>query len=300
VLQAEDVAVTALQTLDLLSELPAAAAPIELVASDFRPTAAGLATTIAAQPGVEGLWLRGGIRGVQALAIIDLPEPGLYTLSSFGVGDGPQGWLIDACQKAILCPTPEAAAGPGWRPVLSAPFAAGRHSLLLTLPPGAAVGRVRLERKKDTSADYMATLARLGFDVGPSGPIARGRAVEAQHFLRDRRARLVAPTCGDVLPPGQTETALAEPFAPAVPGGAAFTGQPPSGEGVPLPAPAVAPPTTGPVVSASPEPPATPAPDATPAPRKPAPTPTPEPAPTVAPQPPGSPVIVATPAPPGA
>jgi hypothetical protein len=131
---ADDVAVTVLQALDKVSELPPAEAPIERTASDFRLTEGAGATLPAAE---NGLWVRGGTRGARALLVADLPTAGLYTLSVFGLASTPLGWLVDECQKAILCPQPErTAAGPGWRPVLTAPFTAGRHSFAVTLPPG--------------------------------------------------------------------------------------------------------------------------------------------------------------------
>lgn len=294
----EDVAVTALQALDVLWELPAAAAAIEKVASDFRVTDASPLAAVSAEPGQDGLWLRGGARGVQALLVVDLPEAGLYTLSAFGTATTAQGWLVDSCQKTILCPQPAAAAaGPTWRPAVTTEFTAGRHSLLVTLPAGAGLGRVRLERKKDTAADYVATLARLGFEVGPPGPVARDRSVAAVDFIRDRRRRLPPTFCGDLLPPETLEAGLAEPAPVQGPAEATFAGQPPGGTGIPLPGPVpVAPPVTAPPVAV---PPATtpPAPPPTTPPGPPPTTPPGPPPATIPPQPPSSPVTIPTPPP---
>jgi hypothetical protein len=300
---AEDVAVTALQALDLQWELPPAAAAIELVASDFRATGASpLGGSLSAEAGHDGLWLRGGARGVQALVLVDLPEPGLYTLSTFGLPGAAQGWLVDSCQKVILCPQPAASGGgPTWRPVLTAEFTAGRHSFAVTLPPGVSLGRVRIERKKSAPSDHVATLRRLGFDVGAAGPIPRDRTVAAMEFIRGRRPGLEQTSCGDVLPPDTLEAGLAEPAA--VRGAAAgptFSGQPPSGVGVMLPAPAVVPPVTPPVTP--PGPPSTLPPVVPPVTAPPGPPPTlpPGPPPTIPPQPPGSPVTIVPTPPPGA
>jgi hypothetical protein len=298
VTSAEDVAVTAVQALDLQWELPPAAAAIELVASDFRATdASPLASPVSAEPGQDGLWLRGGTRGVQALALVDLPEAGLYTLSTFALHGAAQGWLVDSCQKVILCPQPAVApGGPTWRPVLTAEFTAGRHSFAVTMPPGTSLGRVRLERKKATSADYVTTLARLGFDVPPAGPIPRDRAVAAMEFIRDRRHGLEPTSCDDVPPPATLEAGLAEPAA--VQGGTqpTFAGQPPSGVGVALPSPAVVAPVTPPGPPPSVPPVTTPpAPPTSPAPPGPPPSVPPGPPPTIPPQPPGSPVTLTPP-----
>jgi hypothetical protein len=292
----DDVAVTTLQALDLVGELPPAAAAIEFVASDFRVTSSA---TMAAVPSNEdGLWLRAGPRGVQALLVVDLPDAGLYTLSTFGLPSAAQGWLVDSCQKTILCPRPAAGpAGPTWRPVTTAAFTAGRHSFVVTLPPGAALGRARLERKKDATTDYVSTLRRLGFDAGALGPVTRDRAVAAMEFLRDRRRGLEHSACGDLLPPETLEAGLAEPALPAGPTRPIVAGQPPGGVGVPLPNPPVptpnVPPVTVPPVSV---PPVTTPPGPPPTtPPGPPPTVPPGPPPTVPPQPPGSPV---TPTPP--
>jgi hypothetical protein len=292
----EDVAVTALQALDQQWQLPPAASAIEVVASDFRPTSAStLAASLSAEGGQDGPWLRGGLRGVQALVLLDLPEAGLYTLSAFALPGEAQAWLVDSCQKAILCPQAEGSgAGPAWRPVLTAEFTAGRHSFAVTLPPGGSLGRVRIERKKAAPADYAATLRRLGFDVGASGPLPRDRAVAAMEFIRGHRPSLVQTSCGEVLPPDTLEAGLAEPAA--VRGGAApaFTGQPPSGVGVLLPGPVVPPPVAqpGPPTTVPPVPPVT-------APPGPPPTVPPGPPPTIPPQPPGSPVTITPTPPPG-
>ena len=80
----------------------------------------------------------------------------------------------------------------------------------MTLPPGAGLGRVRVERKKHAASDYVATLSRVGFDVGPSGPIPRDRAVAAMEVVRSRRARLEDNACGDV-PAADTVEAGLEP-----------------------------------------------------------------------------------------
>jgi hypothetical protein len=295
----EDVAVTMLQALDLLWELPPAAAAIEIVASDFRATEASPeAVPAAGGADQDGLWLKGGARGVQALVMVNLPEAGVYTLSTFGLPATAQGWLVDSCRKAVVCPRPAAgAAGPTWRPVLTADFTAGRHSLVVTLPPGAALGRVRMERKKDTSADYVATLARLGFDAGDPGPVTRSRAEAAVDFLRSRRPPLQETACGDVPPPDIILAGAAGPPIDQGAGGPITAGQPPPDVDMPLPGP-LPPPTLTPTPPPITIPPVNPSPPpVTRPPRPPATLPSPEPPPTVPTQPPSSPVTLPTPPP---
>ncbi len=89
---------------------------------------------------------------------------------------------------------------------MSQPLAPGRHALTLTLGAGAALQHVRIERKKDAPANYVATLARLGFALGAPGPVTRAKALDAATFVRDRRRALLAAMCGD---PVLVETAPA-------------------------------------------------------------------------------------------
>jgi hypothetical protein len=218
----EDVAVTVLQAVELEHELAPAEAPTERVASDFDLEGQALAAA-----GLEALELRAGPRGVRAHGVIEVPRRGLYTLSVFGELGGGQSWLTDACRKSVLCPRP--LAGAGWRPLLTAEFTAGRHFLSGTLAEGASLGRVRLERKKASGADYVAALRRLGFDPGPEGPITREKAIEAMRFLERRRLGALA-LCGDIVipgppPPGAVLVAQAQP--PGQGGEAGGAPQPP-------------------------------------------------------------------------
>jgi len=297
VTQADDIAVTVVKAIDQEWELPPAASPIEVAASSMRTTG-GAAATLAAlgAAGPDGLWLRAGPRGLQATVFLELPEAGLYAVSVMGEAGGGQSWKADACHKAVWCPPAvvpgSPAAAPAWHPLMTTTFGAGRHFFNVTLGPGASVQRLRAERKKDGPADYVATLRRLGFDVGPAGPISRARAVDAMHFVQQRRLEMVG-ACGDILPP-VLERALAEAAPVAGPGaGPGFIGSGPPGTPlVPLAGPE---PPPGPPAVTPPGPPPTvptaPSPEPSPEPH-PRPTPTPPPPPpTIPPQPPGSPVL---------
>jgi hypothetical protein len=236
----EDVAVTVVKALDLESELPPADTPIERTGGDFQIEV----PPPSAPPGrdFEALKLKADRRGVKALVSVDLPAPGLYSVSFYGVAGSGQQWLADSCRKAIQCPSGAA----GWHAVMSQTFGAGRHTFGVILVDGAVVERVRVERKKQGGAVYLSTLRRLGFDPGPEGPVSWERATAAVDFIESRRPARSAALCGDVAMP---ETALSEPVvvqaAPPVPGAAA---------GPAAPAP---PPAAGPVVL-PPQPPASP------------------------------------------
>jgi hypothetical protein len=278
VTQTEEVAVTALKALDLEWELPSAEGAVEVSSGAMK-------------------WI-GNLRGQQTTVFLDLPEAGLYTVSVLGAAGGGQSWKADACRKAVWCPDATVAAAPApepaWHVLMTAPFGAGRHFFSANLGPGASAQRLRAVRKRDGAADYVATLRRLGFDVGPAGPISRPRAVEAMHFIERRRSEMTG-ACGDVLAP-TVERALAEAAPIAGPGtGPGFSGNAPGGERfVPVGSPVEPPPVTTP--GPPPTVPNAPTPTPTPPPTiRPRPTPTPPPPPPTMPtQPEGSPILPAT------
>jgi uncharacterized membrane protein YgcG len=199
----EDVAVTALQALDLESELPPAASPLDFQGGDLQLEDGTRALETAA--GADGTF-RGGPRGARVVLLADLPESGLYTLSVFGVSSG-QRWLADGCRSSLVCPSTDPA--PRWRVVLSGMFAKGRHVFAAILGADTSVQRLRFEQKRDSPADYVATLQRLGLDLGPSGPVTRAKAEEARRFVERRRAQQMLELCGDILRPGTLVAELA-------------------------------------------------------------------------------------------
>jgi hypothetical protein len=202
---AEDLAVTALKAIDLEHELPPAASPIEIAGDQFQVEAPAQAVEERAKAtGLDAMSLRAGRSGLRAVVAFELPEPGLYSVTGFVSPGAGQRWLVDGCRKAIVCPGPTT----GWRPILSQVFAAGRHTIVLTLGDGAVFERLRIERKKSAPADYVAALKRLGFDPGPDGPVARSRALDAVGFIRGQRRSQLAALCGDRVPFDETPTAL--------------------------------------------------------------------------------------------
>ena len=237
----DDLAITALKAIDIEHELPPAATPIELAGDAFRveaPQTAVEERTRAA--GLEAMTLKATRAGLRAIVSFEVPESGLYSMMAFVTPGGGQRFLVDGCRKAIVCPSETS----GWRPILSQTLAAGRHTLVLSLADGASFDRLKLERKKDSAADYAATLRRLGFDPGPQGPVTRARALDAMRFVREQRRALVSSLCGDGVlvddsVTGQTTTVAGAGAAPVVPG------QPPgepAGPGeVPVPPPLIPP-----------------------------------------------------------
>ncbi len=197
----EDVAVTVLQALDLESELPPRAAPLEFRGSDLRLEEGelGVASTSGA--------FRGGPRGARVVLEVEIPEDGLYSMSFFGVRAGGQRWVTDGCRSRVICPSPDPT--PGWHVILSAVLQKGRHHFEATLGADTVVERLRLEAKKNTSADYVATVEHLGLALGPAGPVTREKAEEARRFLSRQRGLLSIELCGDILRAGTLVAELA-------------------------------------------------------------------------------------------
>ena len=192
----EDVAVTVLQALDLESELPPAAPPIELRGSDLKLEDG--TRLMESSSGGAGAF-RGGPRGSRAVLVVEVPETGLYTLSVFGVPGGGQRWMADGCRKCIVCPSADPL--PRWRVVLSGQLQKGQHVFSASLGPDTVVERIRLEQKKDTPA-------RLRGDGRAAGPRARSRrgrsparrprrrAASSSAAARSRRWSCAARSCG--------------------------------------------------------------------------------------------------------
>ena len=89
-----DVAVTVLKAVDMESELPPAATPIEVSAESFKDETSAPPMAISATGAAAGLqrtWIRGGPGPRRAVAFLDLPEAGLYTISVNGLVGGGQG-----------------------------------------------------------------------------------------------------------------------------------------------------------------------------------------------------------------
>jgi hypothetical protein len=215
---ATDLAVTALRAMEREDELAPAATPLELDGDAFEVEAPFAIATAGGGAGLARMVLRAGRNGLRALALVDLPEPGLYSVSALIAPGAGQRWLVDGCRTAAVCAGGDLAE---WRPVLSQSFAAGRHSIEVTLGEGASLQSVRFERKRDAPADYVAALARLGFDPGPEGPVTRAIAVDAARFVRDRRRAALAAECLERIPVEEATPAPATRVAgaPAPPPG---------------------------------------------------------------------------------
>jgi hypothetical protein len=255
-----DVAVTALKALDEEHELPPAATPIEVPTSAFQ-TVTTEVLKARLSPGREGFWLEADASGLQAVAYFEIGEAGLYTVSAYGVAGSGHTWLADGTFKSLVCPAKNPPESPRWIPVMTAEFSAGRHGIGMTLADGAAIQRLRIERKKGSEPDYLGTLARLGLDLGEQRPISRAAATDAMEFIRKRRGTL--DRCSDVP---LASAALAQAAAPAgvrvgsnspagaLPPGLALPGTTPSASPSGQPSPPISSPPVSPAPSPSPSP----------------------------------------------
>jgi uncharacterized membrane protein YgcG len=161
--------------------------------------------------------------------VVEIPESGLYVLSVFGTGGGGQRWLADGCRSCVVCPNTDPTAR--WRDVLTGVFPKGQHYFSATLGPNTVIERVRLEQRKDAPADYLATVARLGLELGPEGAVTRERAEEARRFLERRRAQRERELCGDILRPGTLVADLTSAGGGEAGGGGGEGGSGGGGEG---------------------------------------------------------------------
>jgi hypothetical protein len=229
-----DLAVTALKAIDGEPELAPDATPIEVPASSFQVEAPPEAVEARASAETLGEQaLHAGRKGLRAVASLDIPEAGLYTVSAFVRPGNGQRWLLDECRKAIIC----SGTATAWRPVLTQSLSAGRHTLQVGLASDAVLEMVRVEKKKTGSEDYRAALERLGFEPGPDGPVSRDTAIAAMRFVRDRREASRNNLCGDTvvvddsrgqLPPA-TVAQVPLPVQPPAPGGPSGPAAPPIG-----------------------------------------------------------------------
>ena len=190
-----DVAITVLQALDLESELPPAGEALAFDGSRMQLENGSQAVDASA----TSTSFRAGGRGARVLLVADVPATGLYTLSALALAPAGQRWLADGCRTCVVCPSSDTDSR--WRTILSGVLQKGRHVFAATLGSGALLQRIRLEPKKSTDEDYLATLGRLGLDLGAAGPITREKADEARRFL-ERRHSEALEGCLEVLRSG--------------------------------------------------------------------------------------------------
>jgi hypothetical protein len=224
----DDVAVTTLRALDKESELAPAGAPLDLPGSAIARYLPALQQAAATQS------FNSGPQGAEGLLTFQVQEAGLYTVSVKGNLNGGQQWTADGCKKQVVCAASQRRAPAGeWTPVLSSDFTAGPHAVAVRLGPNSTVEAVRVQRKQADSKAYVAALKNLGLELGPDGPVTRGKMVDAADFLRRENRANMGASCTEVAPPqpnppsGQQVTHIEVPGQPAP-----TAGEPPTVPGV--------------------------------------------------------------------
>ena len=188
--------VTVLQALDLESELPPAAPPLEYRGSDLQLEDGSRTVAASGEGG-----FRGGPRGSRVVLVVDIPETGLYSLSVFGTGSGGQRWLADGCRIEPDLPQHRSRGALARRAHRRLPEG---PALLLREPRARHGGRAAAFRAEEGHA------GRLPRDRRAARPRARRRRVrsraskaeEARRFLERRRSQRERDLCGDILRPG--------------------------------------------------------------------------------------------------
>ena len=192
----EDVAVTVLQALDLESELPPAAPPIELRGSDLQLEDGSRA--VDASPAARGP-SAAGRRARASSSLADIPETGLYTLSVFGVPGGGQRWMADGCRKCVVCPSSDPL--PRWRvrPLRRSSRRARTSSPRASGPTPSSSASVSSRRRTRRPTTWRPSTASASSSAPPARSAARRRrrrAASSSAAARSRRWSCAATSCG--------------------------------------------------------------------------------------------------------
>ena len=146
--------------------------------------------------------IRTGCRRVAPIIIavvrFEVPEDGIYSIETRYISPQPVRWAMDSCLRVVTCPI--TASQIGRRRSLALELDAGEHVLEVTLPPGAKLDRVDVQRRDGSSEEYVRIVEDEGFKLGNSEDIVRRRdALRAARRLRDRFDKLTQLRCNDEL-----------------------------------------------------------------------------------------------------
>ena len=194
-----EMAVTLAKALDLERNLPELGDPISIRGEEFRktliyPYEGELADVSEHDP----FWLSSGGSIITAVARFEVPEDGIYSIETRYISPRPVRWAIDSCLRVVTCPI--TAPRIGRRRSLALELDAGEHVLEVTLPPGAKLDRVDVQRRDGESEEYLRVVEDEGFKLGNSEAIVRRRdALRAARRLRSRFDKLTKLRCSDDL-----------------------------------------------------------------------------------------------------
>ena len=192
-----DMAVTLAKALDLERNLPELGDPISIRGEEFRKTLIypfddELADVFEDDP----YWLSSGGSIIIAVVRFEVPEDGIYSIETRYISPQPVRWAMDSCLRVVTCPI--TASQIGRRRSLALELDAGEHVLEVTLPPGAKLDRVDVQRRDGSSEEYVRIVEDEGFKLGNSEDIVRD-ALHAARRLRDRFDKLTQLRCNDEL-----------------------------------------------------------------------------------------------------
>lgn len=193
-------AVTLAKALDLERDLPELGEPVTLRGEDFRKTLVYPYDDEIVDVSADNdpYWLSSGGSIVTAVVSFDVPETAVYSVETRYLSARPIRWAMDSCLRVVTCPV--TASQIGRRRSLAVELEAGEHVLEVTLPPGAKLDRVEVQRRDGSPEEYLRVAADQGFKLGRAEDTVRRRdALRAARRLRDRFEKLTQLRCNDEL-----------------------------------------------------------------------------------------------------
>jgi hypothetical protein len=198
-LRFEEMAVTLAKALDIEQNLPALGEPMTVRGEEFVRT-----LVIPIEEGQEDesanapFWLSTGSSIVTAVARVEIPEDGVYSIEARYLSESPVRWNVDSCLRVITCPVVPAQAGR--RRGLALDLEKGEHEIEVTLGPGSKLDRIQVQRRDDSTDAYIGVVEAEGFKMGAAeGNVLRRDAIAAARRLRDRFVKFEAFRCEDEL-----------------------------------------------------------------------------------------------------
>lgn len=194
-----EMAVSLAKALDLEGNLPELGDPITIRGENFRrtivyPYDATLEETSESDP----YWLSSGGSIVGAVVSFEVPEDGVYSIETRYLSPRPIRWALDSCLRVVTCPV--TASQIGRRRSLALELEAGEHTLEVTLPPGAKLDRVDVQRRDGSPDEYLGAVEDQGFKLGKADEaVSRRDALRAARRLRDSFDKLTQLRCSDEL-----------------------------------------------------------------------------------------------------
>lgn len=200
-LRYDSMAVTLAKVLELEKDLPELGEPTMIRGEAFVRTFvypyAEDAASLEDAAG-EPFWLASGDAIVTAVARFEVAEAGVYSIEARYISKHSLRWNMDSCLRVITCPVISSQVGR--RRSLALELEAGEHELEVTLPPGAKLDRIEVQRRDGSAEEYVRVAEDQGFRMGaPDELVTRREALGAARRLRDRFASIVDARCYDSL-----------------------------------------------------------------------------------------------------